>query len=339
MTTPAPEPGESEEARALRERQRLEVEALFDSDRDEKPAGENDEDTHSDGRDESLTDEDESDGNADENDDPLTFVRRMRYARRTTVEHLAVFVEYAIRLHSEPDFLSTVDDKEYYEVTIKAVQKMISDVTHSLRLQNWSAPFTTTLDSRPVLIFEFVSLSPFPRKPFQEPNTLATKLKYPGCAACWTRGDFSCDVEGIYELWTEGESYDPKTFKDILEEAESDNEIEDITDKDSSDGDMSAGYISEEESCYETSIVFKNRALALKRPYPPGFKLRIGARCLRRVVAYHTALHYMRNVYARIGDEPLDDPQALVRFNAQVLQDFLSDKLRWERFQYRSDDQ
>lgn len=75
-------------------------------------------------------------------------------------------------------------------------------------------------------------------------------------------------------------------FTQDIPEEESDNEIqeEDITDKDFSDGATSAEYISEEESRYETSIVFKNRALASKRPYPPGFKLRVGARCLGRVV-------------------------------------------------------
>lgn len=102
---------------------------------------------------------------------------------------------------------------EYYDVAIKAIRKLISDYTDSLRLQNWSAPFTATLDFRPVLNYDFVSTAPFPRKPFGEPNTLTNKFKYPGCAACWTRGDFSCDDKGTYELWTESGSYDSETFE------------------------------------------------------------------------------------------------------------------------------
>jgi hypothetical protein len=55
-----------------------------------------------------IVDEDDGDADADAN----AALDRMRYSSRTLDEHLAVFVEYIIALHSDPEYLSTATDDE-----------------------------------------------------------------------------------------------------------------------------------------------------------------------------------------------------------------------------------
>ncbi|KAJ6606374.1 hypothetical protein DFH09DRAFT_1353513 [Mycena vulgaris] len=99
------------------------------------------------------------------------------------------------------------------------------------------------------------------------------------CQACWTRGPFECSGTGSCTLSTLKGFYDRDgdTFQETAE--------------------------TNVEYCKETTEDFENSADAPKLPYPPGFRLVVGARCSRRAAAYHQARHYMYRIATRVRDE------------------------------------
>ncbi|KAJ7915556.1 hypothetical protein B0H13DRAFT_2000210 [Mycena leptocephala] len=144
-----------------------------------------------------IVDEDDGDADADAN----AALDRMRYSSRTLDEHLAVFVEYIIALHSDPEYLSTAtdDEKEYFDTAVNALKRHIDPLADSMTLSTWKAPFIATLNLRPVL---------------------ADGLSCEGtgdCHACWTRGMYACDLSGAYTISTQKGIYDHDTFQDIKE--------------------------------------------------------------------------------------------------------------------------
>ncbi|KAJ7853644.1 hypothetical protein B0H14DRAFT_3865710 [Mycena olivaceomarginata] len=136
---------------------------------------------------------DEDDGDADAN----AALDRMRYSSRQLDEHFAVFVEYIIALHSDPDYLSTAteDEKEYFDTAVKAMRRHLDPLADSMTLSTWKAPFIATLNLRPVLA-----------------DGLATESTG-DCHACWTRGMYACDLVEAYTISTQKGIYDHDTFE------------------------------------------------------------------------------------------------------------------------------
>ncbi|KAJ6546948.1 hypothetical protein B0H19DRAFT_1163158 [Mycena capillaripes] len=144
-----------------------------------------------------IVDEDEGDADADAN----AALDRMRYSSRQLDEHFAVFVEYIIALHSDPDYLSTAteDEKEYFGTAVNALKRHIDPLADSMTLSTWKAPFIATLNLRPILA-DGLSCEPTG-----------------DCHACWTRGMYACDTSEAYTISTAKGIYDHNTFLDIPE--------------------------------------------------------------------------------------------------------------------------
>ncbi|KAJ7168287.1 hypothetical protein C8R43DRAFT_1121453 [Mycena crocata] len=137
----------------------------------------------------------------DADDDANAALDLMRYSHRELDEHLAVFVEYIIALHSDPDHLSTAsdDEKQYFDTAVVALRRHIDPLADSIIHSNWKAPFIATLNLRPLL---------------------ADGVSSDGdgdCHACWTRGRYACDISGSYALSTKKGIYDHSTFQDMPE--------------------------------------------------------------------------------------------------------------------------
>ncbi|KAJ7677243.1 hypothetical protein B0H17DRAFT_1207159 [Mycena rosella] len=122
-----------------------------------------------------------------------------RYARRNIDGQLAVFVEYIVRLHYEPNLLSLTTTTED-DTAITALRRHMDGYANSMLLSTWSGPFTAMLQQRPVLI---------------GPISCETD----DCQACWTRGPYACSVSGSCTLTTRKGFYDRDgdTFQDIPE--------------------------------------------------------------------------------------------------------------------------
>ncbi|KAF8191484.1 hypothetical protein K438DRAFT_1970475 [Mycena galopus ATCC 62051] len=97
------------------------------------------------------------------------------------------------------------------------------------------------------------------------------------CQVCWTRGSRACNHAGCLTLSTLEGFYDPKTF-----EEESETHV---------------------KYGQDTTVEFKNSALADPLHYPPGFRLVVGERCAYRAVKYHQAQHYLYNMFTRVKHE------------------------------------
>ncbi|KAJ6500619.1 hypothetical protein C8R45DRAFT_1092703 [Mycena sanguinolenta] len=140
-----------------------------------------------------IVDEDD----ADADPDAALELERMRYSSRELDEHFAVFVEYIIALHSDPDYLSTAtdDEKEYFDTAVTALRRHIDPLADSMTLSTWKAPFIATLNLRPIL-----------------EDGLSTEGTG-DCHACWTRGMYACDISGAYILSTRKGIYDHDTFE------------------------------------------------------------------------------------------------------------------------------
>ncbi|KAJ7684538.1 hypothetical protein DFH06DRAFT_1155944 [Mycena polygramma] len=146
-----------------------------------------------------IVDEDEGEGDVDA--DANAELNRMRYSSRQLDEHFAVFVEYIIALHSDPDYLSTAteDEKAYFDTAVNALRRHIDPLADSMMLSTWKAPFIATLNLRPIL---------------------DDGLSCEGtgdCHACWTRGMYACDLGGAYTISTRKGIYDHNTFEDLPE--------------------------------------------------------------------------------------------------------------------------
>ncbi|KAF8191478.1 hypothetical protein K438DRAFT_891524 [Mycena galopus ATCC 62051] len=157
----------------------------------EDVAEEEDEDVE-DAEDTFIVDEDEGDADAN------AALERMRYSSRELDEHFAVFVEYIIALHSDPEYLSTAteDEKEYFDTAVNALRRHLDPLADSMTLSTWKAPFIATLNLRPVL-----------------EDGLSTEGTG-DCHACWTRGMYACDISGAYTISTKKGIYDHDTFED-----------------------------------------------------------------------------------------------------------------------------
>ncbi|KAJ7771571.1 hypothetical protein B0H16DRAFT_1881185 [Mycena metata] len=236
-----------------------------------------------------------------------------RDKRRSIEDHLAVFIQYIVELHFEPKLFSRISkaDADYFRTAINGLRRDTSGFADSIRLPTWSAPFTVTLDLRPELEHEYKTDDRFPTKR----HVVDPKKGY-GCQACWTRGDKTCDGGGQRMLWTTGGTYDLR-------------------------GDTFEGSDEEEGTEYELDRYFKNRALALKIPYPPKFKLDVGARCCNRAAVYHEARHYPFVVATRVRRVIIDQ-----RLQYDKRHDFFVEEFKeelqysiwnWERWQKRFD--
>ncbi|KAJ7184389.1 hypothetical protein C8R46DRAFT_459392 [Mycena filopes] len=130
-----------------------------------------------------------------------------RDKHRTIEGHLAVFIQYIVDLHFDPDLFSNIPEasEQHYRTAIDALRRRTNGFADSIRLQQWNAPFTATLDLRPELEDEFKTHAMFPTK-WQVPDY----RKGYGCQACWTRGDKSCDRRGQRTLWTVAGTYNLK---------------------------------------------------------------------------------------------------------------------------------
>ncbi|KAJ7460921.1 hypothetical protein B0H11DRAFT_2057406 [Mycena galericulata] len=227
-------------------------------------------------------------GEGDDDADADAALDLMRYSNRELDEHFAVFVEYIIALHSDSEYLTTATEveKQYFDTAVTALKRHIDPLADSMTLSTWKAPFIATLNLRP---------------------HLADGVSCDGnddCHACWTRGMYSCDVNGSYELSTQKGIYDHTTFQDLPEK----------------------------KIKYGKATSFENNAEARNLPYPPRFKLIIGARCFNRALAYHDARHYMYGVSVRVKEKIerlcednttlAEDPNAL--FQAMKDEDFIT---------------
>ncbi|KAF7294654.1 DUF4211 domain-containing protein [Mycena indigotica] len=194
-----------------------------------------------------------------EDEDAKAALDRMRYTSRDLEENFGIFVEYMVLLHDDPKWRETAseDDKEYYQTAVAALRKTIEPLSDTLVHTTWKAPFIATLQLRPSL----------------QDGTSCDSTG--NCHACWTRGMYSCDVSGSYELSTRKGTYDPDTFQKKKERGIK----------------------------YGTRTSFENNAEARNLPYPPQFKLFIGARCFRRATAYHEVRHYLYNISVRVKEK------------------------------------
>ncbi|KAJ7684533.1 hypothetical protein DFH06DRAFT_10028 [Mycena polygramma] len=236
-----------------------------------------------------------------------------RNAHRPLAGHFTVFVHYIAVLRSDPEFfisVATDEEKDYFQTAINALRNYLDGVANSIRLQSWKAPFTATLDLRPLLHHKHHSHDPFPPK---------QSSKSYGCHACWTRGREACDSYGRHVLWTLDGTYNRR-------------------------GDSFENVPEKEEQQYETETFFKNNALARNKPYAPNVKLIVGARCGNRARAYNDVRHYMYRVAAwvtyAIGDGAAfaENPDRFLdRLTPKLLRNFKSSKANWERFQNRYD--
>ncbi|KAF7305173.1 DUF4211 domain-containing protein [Mycena kentingensis (nom. inval.)] len=244
-----------------------------------------------------------------EDDDANAELNVMRYANRSLEENFEVFVEYIVTLNADPDWKdkATEDDKAYFSTAVKSLRRNIEPLADSMVHTHWKAPYICTLNLRP---------------------SLQGGLAIDGtgnCHACWTRGKFSCDLSGSYEISTNKGTYDHDTFLRKKEKGLK----------------------------YGTKTSFENNAEARNLPYPPGFKLAIGKRCFNRTLAYHEVRHYLYNLANRIRErisalceenEDLQDDvvEQLKALKEEKYADYLwtvfrSDKQQWSTFASRKD--
>nr|GAT59376.1 predicted protein [Mycena chlorophos] len=233
----------------------------------------------------------------------------MRYTHRDLEENFGIFVEYMVLLNADPKWRETAseDDKEYYATAVAALRKNIEPLADTMLHTTWKAPFIATLQLRPVLQ-DGVSCD-----------------RTGNCHACWTRGMYSCDVSGSYELSTRKGTYDQDTFQKKKEVGLK----------------------------YGTQTSFENNAEARNLPYPPKFKLYIGARCFKRATAYHEVRHCLYNYSVRVKErieglcEENSDLEGNVKAQLEALkeenfidmlwQSFKFDRNQWSRFANRKD--
>ncbi|KAJ7118819.1 hypothetical protein C8R44DRAFT_789361 [Mycena epipterygia] len=251
----------------------------------------------------------DEDQTADVNEELRAALKPELYARRTIDEQFVVFVEYIARLYNEPNFLS---DSAVAEDDKLPYQTAIT------ALRKHFDGFANSM-----LLSTWSG--PFAATLEQRPVLVGPVGCEPDdCQACWTRGPYSCSVTGSYTLSTRKGLYnrDHDTFQNIPEK--------------------------NLEYGKETTCDFPNSAEAPKLPYPPGFRLVVGARCAHRAVAYHQARHYMHNIATRVRDEieTLCDQDAELIGNTDALlkaldeelitelwNDFKADSKHWREFQ------
>ncbi|KAJ7771568.1 hypothetical protein B0H16DRAFT_1513935 [Mycena metata] len=262
----------------------------------------------------SLIDDADLDPEAEKKVDAVLVLERNK--NRGIEGHLAVFIEYIVDLHFDPELISKLSTtkENYFRTAINGLRRYTEEFANSIRLQSWKAPFTATLDLRPGLKDEFRTDDRFPTK-----HEVVDPKKY-GCQGCWTRGRESCDKRGQRTLWTLGGTYDRRgdTFTSIEEAA---------------------------GAQYERRRYFNNGALAPQDPYPPKFQLALGARCCNRAVVYHNARHYPYLVATRVkrqivarGLQLNDDRDEFLDSIADEFKaDLRSSASEWGRYQCRFD--
>ncbi|KAJ7063560.1 hypothetical protein C8F01DRAFT_1133505 [Mycena amicta] len=244
-----------------------------------------------------------------EDADATAALDRMRYSHRDLEENFAIFVEYMAVLNSDPQWSETAseDDTEYFATAVASLRKSIEPLADTMTHTTWKAPFICTLNLRP----------------FLQDGVLCDRTG--NCHACWTRGMYSCDIGGSYQLSTRKGVYDPETFQKKKEKGLK----------------------------YGTQTSFENNAEARNLPYPPQFKLYIGKRCFNRALAYHEVRHYLYNISVRVkekieqlcsdNEELENDVQAqLDALKEEKYIDYLwgifkADKKRWGKFANRKD--
>ncbi|KAJ7261274.1 hypothetical protein B0H12DRAFT_1106060 [Mycena haematopus] len=185
-SSPAPVPVE-----AVDEKEEREFTPFSDAEEDGLEDVAEEEEEAVDAEDTFIVDEDDADADA------ALELERMRYSSRELDEHFAVFVEYIIALHSDPDYLSkaTEQEKEYFDTAVNALRRHLDPLADSMTLSTWKAPFIATLNLRPIL-----------------EDGLSTEGTG-DCHACWTRGMYACDLSGAYTISTRKGIYDHNTFE------------------------------------------------------------------------------------------------------------------------------
>ncbi|KAJ7915569.1 hypothetical protein B0H13DRAFT_2000257 [Mycena leptocephala] len=232
------------------------------------------------------------------------------YARRELDDHFVEFVEYVAKLYFNPNFLST-------DNTISDTERWSYEAAVKAMRQRTDAVADSMLLS--------TWSAPFRVTLDTRPNLIGPiPSESNDCQGCWTRGPFSCSGAGSCTLSTRKGSYNPDTFQDEPEEGL--------------------------EYEMDTTADFENSAQADKLPYPPGFRLVVGARCSRRAALYHQARHYLYNIFTRVKDEieMLRDrdekffkKEARVietlheRFTTNLWNDFTLDRKQWRNLTNR----
>jgi len=126
-------------------------------------------------------------------------------ASRSLRDHFAVFVHYLVATVTEPDILSLMSNKSYFESARQAINDSVKSLADEIAPSTWKPPFRYTLEKRPVMTIQY-----------------GGELSDHGCDACWQRGKdkYICTTLGVYTLSTqEGlNNINPKSSLELVSE-------------------------------------------------------------------------------------------------------------------------